>query len=143
MAVYPVHNLVFKVDISDTSTPELVTIADMESFELSLDNGIEEWTPMEMEGWVRRLMTAKSLSITASGKRNQGDPGNDFIAGLAFENGTNAQADIEIAFKDGVTLSLTNAVINVTEFQGGASTDVAPLSFEILSNGKPTITVTP
>ena len=81
--VYPVFDNIFKIDISDTSTPNLVTIADCTSFSVSLSNGIEEWTPMTTNGWTRRLMTGKSVSITLNAKRNVGDDGNDFLFGCA------------------------------------------------------------
>lgn len=116
-------------------------IADCETFECSFDNGIEEWTPFESEGWVRRLMTAKGLSITVSGKRNVGDAGNDYIASLTFANGQDAQTDFKWTFPDGTILEIKEAVISVNSNSGGDSTAVAPLEFEVQSNGKPTITL--
>ena len=38
---------------------------------------VEEWTPMDTEGWGRRLTTGKMFTISSSGKRNIGDSGND------------------------------------------------------------------
>ncbi len=138
--VYPCYENQFKVNISDTSTESWKTIADMETFGVSIDNGVEEWTPFEAEGWTRRLMTAKSITITVNGKRNVGDDGNDFIAGLFMENGQDAQAGFQWTFPDGGVLTLANAVINVTNLGAGDSTAVAPLEFEVMSNGKPTYT---
>lgn len=145
--VFPCYENQFKVNTSSTSTANYVTIADCETFEVSFDNGVEEWTPFESEGWVRRLMTAKSVTITVSGKRNVGDAGNNFIAGLAFENGRSAEVDFQWIFNDavtesgtGTTVTFTGSPINVTALGSGASTDVAPLEFEVLSNGKPTVT---
>ncbi len=134
--VFPCYENQFKVKVNSTYS----TIADCETFEVSFDNGIEEWTPFESEGWVRRLMTAKSVTITVSGKRNVGDTGNDYIAGLAFENGLNAIVDFQWTFWDGTVVTFTDCPINVTALGSGASTDVAPLEFEVLSNGKPTVT---
>lgn len=119
------------------------TIADCETFEVSFDNGVEEWTPFESEGWVRRLMTAKSVTITVSGKRNIGDAGNNFVADLAFQNGRNAEADFQWTFKDGTKVEFTGSPINVTALGSGDSTAVAPLEFEVLSNGAPTVTPAP
>ena len=138
--VFPCYESQFKVDISNTSTPSWKTIADLETFEVAFDNGVEEWTPFESEGWVRRLMTAKSVTITVSGKRNIGDDGNDFISGLTFNNGQAAQADFQWTFPDGTVVEFGSAVINVTSNCGGDSTNVAPLEFEVMSNGKPTVT---
>ena len=137
--VFPCYENQFKVDISNTSTPSWKTIADCETFEVAFDNGVEEWTPFESEGWKRRLMTAKSVTITVSGKRNIGDDGDDFISGLSFANGQNAQAGFQWSFPDGTVVTFSDAVFNVTKNLSGASTDVAPLEFEVMSNGKPTV----
>ena len=100
--VYPVYDNQFQVGADKAS---LGSIADMESYSVSFDNGVEEWTPMDTEGWIRRLMTSKGLTISVTGKRNVGDTGNDYVAGKAFKNG-----------------------------------NVAPLEFDVMSNGKPTVT---
>ena len=137
--VFPCYENMFKVNTSSTSTASWATIADCETFECSFDNGVEEWTPFEQEGWTRRLMTAKSVTITVSGKRNIGDTGNDFIAGLTFANGQDAQADFQWKFPDGTMVTFDDAVISVTNVGGGDATNVGPLEFEVQSNGKPTI----
>ena len=137
--VFPCYENQFKVNTSSGSTASWSTIADCETFEVSFDNGVEEWTPFESEGWVRRLMTAKNVTITVTGKRNVGDTGNNFIAGLAFKNGRDAEADFQWTFKDGTVVTFTGSPINVTALGSGDSTAVAPLEFEVLSIGKPTI----
>ena len=137
--VFPCYENQFFINTGATSE-NWVTIADCETFEVAFDNGVEEWNPFEAEGWVRRLMTAKSVSITVSGKRNIGDEGNNFIVGLGFQNGRDAEVDFKWIFKDGTEVLFTGAPINVTALGSGASTDVAPLEFEVLSNGKPEVT---
>ena len=138
--VYPCYENQFQVNTSSTGTASWKDIADMETFSVSIDNGVEEWTPFTTEGWTRRLMTAKSITISVSGKRNVGDDGNDFIAGKFMANGQDAQADFKWTFPDGAVLTMTGAVLNVTNMGAGDSTAVAPLEFEIQSNGKPTYT---
>ena len=138
--VYPVYENQFQVNVSDTSTASWKDIADMESFSVSIDNNVEEWTPFTTEGWTRRLMTGKSITITVTGKRNVGDDGNDFIAGLYMKNGREAECDFKWTFPDGSTLEFGGAVVNITNIGAGDSTAVAPLEFEIMSNGKPTYT---
>lgn len=134
--VFPCYENQFKVKSGST----YVTIADCETFEVAFDNNVEEWTPFESEGWVRRLMTGKGVTITVSGKRNIGDAGNNYIASLAFENGRDAEVDFQWTFPDGTVVEFTGAPINVTALGSGDSTAVAPLEFEIMSNGKPTVT---
>lgn len=136
--VYPCYENQFKIGTAGAQT--LNTIADMESFSVSFDDGVEEWTPFDREGWKRRLKTAKGLSISVSGKRNVGNAGNDFVAGLAFKNGRESEADFEWTFPDGTAVKFSDAVINVTALGSSDSTAVAPLEFEVMSNGKPTVT---
>ena len=135
--VYPVYENQFQVGASKEALTE---IADMESFSVSLDNGVEEWNPLDQKGWVRRLMTSKSVTISISGKRNFGDAGNDYIAGKALKNGRDAEGCLQWTFPDGAVLLFEDAVINVTNWGAGDSTAVIPLEFDIMSNGKPTYT---
>ena len=137
--VYPVFDIGFKVNtagrLGEVGTS--VIIADMETFEPSIDGKVIEWNPMDTLGWVRRLMTGKGFSIKLSGKRNVGDPGNDYIAGLGWVTGTGCSTKAVIVFPDGDTLSF-NCVVNVSKNFGGASTDASALDFELLSDGAPT-----
>lgn len=130
--VYPCYENQFTIDGK--------SIADMESFSVSIDNGVEEWTPFEHEGWIRRLMTSKSISVSVSGKRNVGDQGNDLIASLAGKCGRDVEKAFVWNLPDGSSITFTNAVISVTNIGSSDSTAAAPLEFEVMSNGKPTFT---
>lgn len=138
--VYPVYENQFQVGADKEN---LNDIADMETFSVSLDNGIEEWNPFEHKGWVRRLMTSKSVTISISGKRHFGDPGNDYVNGLALKNGRDVEGCLQWTFPDGAKLLFENAVYNITNWGAGDSTAVIPLEFEVMSNGKPTYTEAP
>lgn len=136
--VFPCYENQFKAgDNKSSANP----IADMETFSVKFDNGVEEWTPFDTEGWVRRLLTAKGITISVSGKRNIGDDGNDFVAGKTFANGRDAEGYFEWTFPDGTTVSWDEAVFNVTNTGAGKSTEVGPLEFDVMSNGKPTVTL--
>lgn len=138
--VYPCYENQFKVNTGEGQTQTWSTIADMETFSVSIDNGVEEWVPFEQEGWTRRLMTAKSITISVNGKRNVGDTGNDAVATKFMTSGQDAQGDFQWTFPDGGVLEFDDAVVNITNIGAGDSTAVAPLEFEIMSNGKPTYT---
>ena len=138
--VYPCYKNQFQVNTAATGTASMKTIADCESFSVSFDNGVEEWHPFDTEGWVRRLLTSKGVTVSVTAKRNVGDAGNDFIAGLAWKNGRDSEADVQWTFPDGTVVKFAGAVINVTNVGSGDSTNVAPLEFEIQSNGKPEVT---
>lgn len=138
--VYPCYENQFQVNTAASGTESYVNIADCETFSVTFNNGVETWTPFEGEGWQRALMTAKAIQISVTAKRNVGDAGNDYIAGLAFKNGRDAEADFQWTFPDGTKVKFSDSVVNVTNLGAGDSTNVAPLEFEIQSNGKPTIT---
>ena len=139
--VYPCYENQFKIKTSGTSAePVMSDIADCESFSVAFDNGVEEWRPFEQEGWIRRLLTAKGVTISVTAKRNVGDTGNDYVAGLAWKNGRDAETDFTWTFPDGTAVKFSDAVINVTNIGSANSTNVAPLEFEVMSNGKPTVT---
>lgn len=135
--VYPCYENQFKIG---AATGSATSIADCETFSVSFDNGIEEWTPFDTEGWMRRLMTSKSVTISVTAKRNVGDTGNDFVSSKAYVNGRDAEVYFEWTFPSGAKVTFTDAVLNVTNDGAGDSTAVAPLEFEIMSNGKPTFT---
>ena len=135
--VFPVFDLVFKVNTTPSSTATMESIADMEGFSMSIDGVIQEWSPMDTKGWIRRLATGKGFVIGLTGKRNVGDAGNDYIHSLAFKTGRVLSTDAEIEFPDGSKLAF-NCVVNVTNTGTGESVDVAPLEFEFQSDGEPT-----
>lgn len=135
--VFPVYEIQFKIG-ADKATA--TTIADMETFSVSFSNGVETWTPMEHKGWQRALMTAKAVTITINGKRNKGDAGNDFIAKKAFTNGRDSEGYFCWTFPDGTTVEWDMAVFDVKNMGAGDSTNVAPLEFDVISNGKPKVT---
>lgn len=137
--VYPVWENKFKISTSGRSNPTLVTIADLETFSVAIDGNVEEWSPMDMEGWLRRMVTGKALTISLSGKRNIGDAGNDYVASNAWSTGANCETHFEWEFPSGAKLEF-DCVLNVTNPGGGDSRNVAPLEFEVLSDGKPTFT---
>lgn len=139
--VNPVNEITFGVCITGRpsddklTTDTYTTVADAESLSISFDNGIEEWSPTNTEGWTKRLMTAKSMTVSMGGKRNYGDPGNDYVAGLAMKNGQNSNSAMKITFPNLDSLYIP-CVINVTSM-GGDSTAVEILEWEVQSDGKP------
>lgn len=136
--VYPVNNNKFKVGI-DGSETATTTIANLTNFAPSIEGGVMEWNPMEAKGWGDAQMTSKKLSFSFTGKRTYGDPGNDFIAGLAWKSGNDVVAPFEWEMPTGAKVTFT-AIINVTTPAGGESTDVDALEFEVKCKGKPTFT---
>ena len=75
--IYPVSDVEFRIGTKglNSTTSDMVIVKDMETFGVSIDNGVEEFIPMDQAGWSRRLVTSKSMTITLNGKRSYGDPG--------------------------------------------------------------------
>lgn len=139
--VYPVFENKFKIGTNGRNSEDgdMNTISNLETFSVAIDGNIEEWKPMEAEGWVRRMVTGKSLTITLSGKRDIGDAGNDYVADNAWGTGTSCDSKFEWEFPSGAKLAF-DCVLNVTNPGSGDSTNVAALEFEVQSDGKPTYT---
>ena len=140
--VFPVFDIKFKIGTKGraSSTPaDMAIIKEMETFQIAIDTNVEEWTPMETEGWVRRLATGKGFAITLNGKRHVGDPGNDYVADTAWKSGLDCSSKFEIEFPDDSKL-VFDCIVSVSAPNGGDSTNVSALEVEIMSDGKPTYT---
>lgn len=138
--VYPVHNNKFKVNIMGRSeTPTFTAIKDLETFGLAVEGNVEEWTPMDLEGWARQAVTGKKLTVSFTGKRHYGDEGNDYIAGTLLATGQACESQFEWELPNGARLTM-DCVINLTTPAGGDSTNIDTLEFDILSDGKPVFT---
>lgn len=127
-----------KTSAASAQTPVYSEIADLEEVSLSLENNTETWYSIKDGGWQNALLTGKALSGSFSGKRTLGDTGNDYLEGLRYKIGKDAEADWQIEFPDGSNLEFT-AVTALTDILGSA-TDVAPLSGDLTGKGKPTFT---
>lgn len=140
--VYPVHNNKFFISTTGRSGEADTIIRGLENFAPSINANTETWTPMDEGGWERNQVTGKGLSLSFSGKRQYGDTGNDYIAGLMLATGVSVQSKFKWEMPSGATLS-GDCVINVTTPAGGDSTNIDSLEFEILSDGKPTFAPAP
>lgn len=138
---FPVYSNIFKIGIiGRTSTQtDIVTIAGMESFQPTIDNGVEEFHPMDAQGWISRMITAKGIGISLSGKRVYGDAANDYVAGMMMNSGHSCETVFEWQFASGAKLT-GNCIIDLKTPAGGDSVNLDSLEFEILSDGKPTFT---
>lgn len=138
---YPVYNNKFKIGINglESTEDDMVVIANLENFAPSIEGNVEEWNPMEAEGWGDAMMTSKKLSFSFSGKRTYGDPGNDYVAGLAWKSGNDVVTKFEWILPSGAKVAF-NCIVNVSTPGGGDSTALDGLEFEVLCKGKPTFT---
>lgn len=137
--VYKVSDNKFKIGSAglESTEEQMVIIANLENFAPSIDGGVEEWNAMEHDGWGDAMMTSKKLSFSFSGKRTYGDPGNDYVAGLAWKSGNDVVSKFEWILPSGAKVTF-DCIINVTTPGGGDSTSIDSLEFEIFCKGKPT-----
>lgn len=135
---FAVSNCDVKVKTSASPSETYSSIADLEEMTLTIENNTETWYSIADDGWQNALLTGKALSGSFSGKRCLGDVGNDYIEGLRYSIGKDAEADFQIDFPDGSKLEFT-AVVALTDILGSA-TNVAPLTGDITGKGKPTFT---
>lgn len=144
LGVFPVYKLKFKIGIKgkESTDENMAEIAELESFGLSIEGNVENWTTMDKDGWASNLMTGKSFSFDMKGKRCVGDPGNDYVAEVAMKDGLDCSTKGEIEFPDGAKMEF-DCVLDVTNIGGGDSTNVAPLEFTMHGDGKPTYTPAP
>lgn len=138
--VYPVFSNKFKIGVKGLlSEPEdMKIIANLENFAPAIEGGIEEWNPMEAEGWGDAMMTSKKLSFSFSGKRTYGDEGNDYVAGLAWKSGNDVLSKFEWELPSGTKINF-DCLINVATPGGGDSTALDTLEFEVYCKGKPNV----
>ncbi len=136
--VAPVNEITFGVNMSGRTGSISTVVKDAESLSIAIDGNVEEWNAMDQGGWIRRLMTSKSLTISLGGKRNYGDPGCDYVAGLAWKKGQDCNSIFYINFPNGDALVMP-CVINV-KTMGGDANAVDALEWDAMSDGKPTYT---
>lgn len=134
MAAYAVHELTVAIN----NTGETYSaIAGLETVDITVNGEVQEWTELNNGGWKSRLLTGKDLEFSFSGKRIEGDTGNDYITSLVDEITTGANSSVKITWPNGDILTVP-CVVNVTSYGGGGSLDVGALEFSCLSNGQPT-----
>ena len=124
--VFPVFENKFRINPEGRTGEEgqLVTIAEMETFSVEMDGQVQEWTPMEAEGW---------------GKPCIGDAGNDYLAQCAWMTGSSCDSEFEWEFPNGDKLKF-DCVVNVSNPGTGDAVDVGALEADIMSHGKPEYT---
>lgn len=139
--VFPVHNNIFKIGTLGRASValDMLIVKDLETFEIAVDNKTQEWTPLDTQGWTRRAITGKGITFKFKGKRNYGDPGNDYIAETLLATGQGVESNFEWLLPNGDKLTM-DCVIGLNQNAGGGSTDVDGLEFDVMSDGLPVYT---
>lgn len=131
-----VWEALFGISTTGRAAPSYAPIANLESFELSIDGTVQDWYSLGGSGFASNLVTAKKISFPCTAKVTPEDIGNAYIQSKMLAMGAAAQTCFQLTFPSGATLS-GNCNINVTKGLG-ASEDVDPMEFEIIVDGPPT-----
>jgi hypothetical protein len=136
---YPVNALIFRIGTKGRASGEkdMLEVAETTSVEPKSEASLEEWTPMNMGGWGKGLVTSRKYSVDVKAKRSVGNPGNDYVYGLAFNIGRDCQTVAEIEFPFEKKKIVFDCIVDVTNMGGGESTDVSGLEFTLHGDGIP------
>lgn len=143
LGVFPVHSNKFFIGSKGRASVEeedFIIINELTTFSPSIENQQDEWYPMNAEGWRRAAVTGKALSFAFAGKRSYGDPGNDYVASKKMSTGKDCETVMKWELPSGESI-LIPCVISVSTPAGGDTTNIDGLEFEIISDGKPTVTI--
>lgn len=138
--VIPAYDCSFEINTAGRGTTAAwKEIKDVEEMQVTVDGNVVEWSPYDQHGWSRRAMTGKKIGIAIKGKRNFGDPGNDYVAEMILKMGKDVETQFRVTLPDNSVLEY-DAIINTTNAFGGNANDLNNLEGEILSDGEPSYT---
>ena len=89
--VYPVFENKFKIGTAGRASEptDMKPVSSLETFSVEIDGNVEEWNPMESEGWTRRMVTGKSLTrATTTWPKTPGAPARTATPGLSGSSPT-------------------------------------------------------
>lgn len=91
------------------------------------------------QGFQGGTKTGNAFTITVESYHISEDAGQKIIAATMFKFGKEAKVACEYTFGNGDVLTF-NATVKITRMGGGATTDLAPLNYDLICDGKPTFT---
>lgn len=138
---FAVHENEFTFGIKGLASTEteMVCPKNLTTFTPSFDGNMEDWFAMDQHGWSSHKLTGKGLSFDFSGMRTIGDPGNDYLASLAFKLSSDVETKMSWNMPSGAKVEM-DVIINVSNLSGGDTTNVGALEFTATCNGAPTFT---
>lgn len=136
MAIFAVNEHTFEIDTTPAGIETLAEVTDVESVDITVDGVTIDWNALDSVYTKRRKTGGVSIELAFSGKRNFGDTGNDYVAGLAFAVGDTVETTVKITTNEATPTTYTiPVVVQVTSIIGGESTDVSVLEWTASSNG--------
>ena len=137
--VYSVASNGFKVDVSNTSTPSYVSIANMTALNVNLSPVIDSWYAMDQGGWQSNMKGGFAGTIQFDLKRTYDDAGNDALFATAFSLDPDVVVkNFEWTWPDGTKVTFQGLVS--IESIGGETQNAVNSSVTIYINGAPTVT---
>jgi len=128
MPVFAAADITVRVNTGQTYEP----VCDIETMEARMSYQLERRIPAD-DGWGRCLVAGRWLELSFKGKRCDGSPGNDYIAGRALA-AVSADEKLELVFPNGEVLRVSGAVCVVVPFGGPG---LCALEWRFVSSGPP------
>lgn len=137
--VYSVASNQFKVDVSNTSTPDYVSIANMTALNVNLSPVIDSWYSMDQGGWQSNMKGGFAGTIQFDLKKTYDDAGNAALFSTAFSlDPDEVVKNFEWTWPDGTKVTFKGLVS--IESIGGNTENAENASVTIYINNAPTVT---
>ncbi|WP_440063778.1 phage tail tube protein [Streptosporangium sp. OZ121] len=135
---------VLEVATGPVETPTWTPVKGLTSFSETTDDNTEDDGDFESDGWGSTVVTQRTWSIEAEGRRKRSDatvftpdPGQERIRQAGRVVGFDANIKVRWYRKDGAP-DAYEGTATVSEFtKGGAVTDLEPFNFTLLGQGQP------
>lgn len=137
--VYSVSANKFKVDVSNTSTPSYVSIANMTALNVNLSPVIDSWYAMDQGGWQSNMKGGFAGTIQFDLKKTYDDAGNAALFSTAFTlDPDKVVKNFQWTWPDGTVVTFEGLVS--IESVGGNTENAENASVTIYINNAPTVT---
>lgn len=137
--VYSVSANQFKVDVSATSTPEYVSIANMTALNVNLSPVIDSWYAMDQGGWQSNMKGGFAGTIQFDLKKTYDDAGNAALFSTAFTlDPDEVVKNFQWTWPDETVVTFQGLVS--IESVGGNTENAENASVTIYINNAPTVT---
>ena len=138
-----------KIEISFDDAQTWLVLDDVETFEMTVDGKVVEWTPHNGGGWGKNYFVGKTLKVALEKKYNPSADGDKEIVTTALTKSAYSHNYVQLRFtlplvdsqKSNAAYIDMEASLNVEQLFASGSEDVAPLKCNFLVNGAPTYNV--
>jgi len=136
-----IANLKWKVEINTTppSTATFVEVKGLESVDWDNSEEVQEGYFLSDGGAGYANVTAGRLNISVSGKRVDGDAGQDYIVGLVGSWGSDRESTVQLTNSENSDMYTIPCAIEIGTFSGGAAEELESFECVFHSDGAWTV----